>query len=258
MQLAGSSAIVTGGGSGLGEATCRILAGNGLQVTVLDLDVKGGTRVAGEIGGQFVAADVTSPEQVIDAVDAAVERAPLRVVVNCAGVPSLARTVGRDGNYASAHDLDAFRRVVEINLIGTFNVVRLAATAMSHNEPNADGERGVVINTTSVAAFEGQVGQVAYSASKGGIVGLTLPLARDLAVVGVRVNTIAPGLIETPIYGSGAEAEAFKSGLAKDVVFPKRLGRPEEFGRLAWEMISNGYLNGEVIRLDAGVRLPPK
>ncbi|WP_326784261.1 SDR family NAD(P)-dependent oxidoreductase [Streptomyces sp. NBC_00151] len=258
MELAGSSAIVTGGGSGLGEATSRLLAAKGLKVTVLDLDEVGGKRVAKDIGGRFIAANVTDPDQVIAAVDAAVSDAPLRVVVNCAGIPSLARTVGKDGEYGSAHDLDAFRKVVEVNLIGTFNVVRLAATAMSRNEPDADGARGSIVNTTSVAAFDGQIGQVAYSASKGGVVGLTLPLARDLGVVGVRVNTIAPGLIETPIYDTVPNPAEFKTKLAKDVVFPRRLGQADEFASLAWELLSNSYMNGEVIRIDGGVRLPPK
>ncbi|MEV0971842.1 SDR family NAD(P)-dependent oxidoreductase [Microtetraspora glauca] len=258
MKVAGSSAIVTGGGSGLGEATVRALAARDVSVTVIDLDEVNGKRVAADVGGRFVRADVRDPEAVIGAIEQSVAAAPLRAVVNCAGIPSLSRTVGRDGTYASAHDLEAFRKVVEVNLIGTFNVVRLAGTAMSHNEPDEDGARGAMVNTTSVAAFEGQVGQAAYSASKGGVVGLTLPLARDLAVIGVRVNTIAPGLIETPIYGSGPDAEEFKAHLAKDVVFPRRLGRAEEFASLALELLQNGYINGEVVRVDAGVRLPPK
>lgn len=262
MTLSGSSALVTGGASGLGEATARLLAANGLHVVVADLDTERGAKVAAEIGGTFAATNVTDTEQVIAAVEAAAAAGPLRIAVNCAGIPSAQRTIGRDGDYGSAHDLAAFRKVVEVNLIGTFNVVRLAATAMSRNEPDEDGARGAVVNTASVAAFEGQIGQVAYSASKGGIVGLTLPLARDLAVIGVRVNTIAPGLIDTPIYdsipGSGDHAEEFKAHLARDVVFPKRLGRPAEFARLAWELATNPYLNGETVRLDAGVRLPPK
>ncbi|WP_067168579.1 SDR family NAD(P)-dependent oxidoreductase [Microtetraspora niveoalba] len=258
MDLTGSSAIVTGGGSGLGEATGRLLAAKGLKVTVIDLDADNGKRVAADIGGGFVAADVTDTEQVIAAIDAAAAQAPLRAVVNCAGIPSLSRTIGKDGEYASAHSLEAFRKVVEVNLIGTFNVVRLAATAMSRNEPDADGARGAIVNTTSVAAFEGQIGQVAYSASKGGVVGITLPLSRDLGVVGVRVNTIAPGLIDTPIYDTVPDPDAFKAKLAEDVVFPRRLGQAEEFASLAWELLTNGYINGEVIRIDAGVRLPPK
>ena len=258
VEFEGSSAIVTGGASGLGEATARTLAANGMRVTVVDLDEAGGTRVAGDLGGRYAHADVTDPEQVIAALDATLARGPLRAAVNCAGVPSLSRTVGRDGSYESAHDLAAFRRVVEVNLIGTFNVTRLAATAMGRGEPDEDGARGVIVNTTSVAAFEGQVGQAAYSASKGGVVGLTLPLARDLAVIGVRVVTIAPGLIDTPIYDTVPDPAEFKARLARDVVFPRRLGRSAEFASLAWELVRNPYANGEVFRLDAGVRLPPK
>lgn len=250
--------MVTGGASGLGEATARLLAGNGMHVVLVDLDTSCGPALGREIGATFVAADVRETDQVLEAIETACGQGPLRVAVNCAGVPSLSRTVGRDGTYASAHDLDVFRRVVEVNLVGTFNVGRIAATAMSHNDPDEEGERGVIVNTTSIAAFEGQVGQVAYSASKAGIVGLTLPLARDLAVIGVRVNTIAPGLINTPIYGTGPEAEAFKARLAQDVVFPQRLGRPAEYASLAWELIRNHYMNGEVVRLDAGVRLRAK
>ncbi|MFD7073434.1 SDR family NAD(P)-dependent oxidoreductase [Nocardioides sp. NPDC057577] len=258
MELTNSSAIVTGGGSGLGEAVARKLAAEGLAVTVLDLDADRGERVAAEIGGLFRRADVADADQVIDAVEATLTQGPLRVAVNCAGIPSLSRTVGKDGKYESAHDLGSFRKVVEVNLIGTFNVVRLAATAMSRNEPDTDGAKGVIVNTTSVAAFDGQIGQVAYSASKGGVVGLTLPLARDLAAVGVRVNTIAPGLIETPIYETVPDPAAFKAKLAEGVVFPRRLGAPEEFASLAWELIHNPYLNGEVIRLDGAIRLPPR
>lgn len=258
MNLSSSSAIVTGGGSGLGEATARALADAGVAVTVVDIDEQGGARVAAEIGGAYARADVADSADVAVAIDLAIEHAPLRVAVNCAGIPSLERTVGSDGRYDSAHNLDRFRRVVEVNLIGTFNVTRLAATAMSQNDPDPDGCRGVILNTSSVAAFEGQVGQVAYSASKGGVVGLTLPLARDLASVGVRVNTLAPGLIETPIYGEGPDAEQFKAHLAKDVVFPRRLGRAEEFADLAVAIITNAYVNGETIRVDGGVRLPRK
>lgn len=250
--------MVTGGASGLGEATARLLSDNGLHVVLVDLDVERGSALEEEIGASFVQADVRETDQVITAIDAACGRGPLRVVVNCAGVPSLSRTIGRDGRYASAHDLELFCRVVDINLVGTFNVTRIAATAMSRNDPDEGGERGVIVNTSSVAASDGQVGQVAYSASKGGIVGLTLPLARDLAVVGIRVNTIAPGLIDTPIYGEGPPAEDFKARLAQDVVFPQRLGRPAEYASLAWELIRNPYMNGEVVRLDAGVRLRPK
>ena len=178
--------------------------------------------------------------------------APSGSLVNCAGIGSASRTIGRDGSYESAHNLAAFTRVISINLIGTFNCIRLAATAMSQTEPLADGERGAIVNTASVAAFDGQIGQAAYSASKGGLVGMTLPIARDLAVVGIRVNTIAPGLIDTPIYGRGEGAEAFKDNLKRDVVFPDRLGHADEFASLALELITNSYMNGETIRLDGG------
>src|ERR1700678_4092790 len=184
--------------------------------------------------------------------------APLKSLVNCAGIGWAARTIGRDGSYGSAHNLDAFSRVISVNLIGTFNCVRLAATAMSQTEAMTDGERGAIVNTASVAAFDGQIGQAAYSASKGGLVGMTLPIARDLAVVGIRVNTIAPGLIDTPIYGSGEASEAFKEKLKRDVVFPERLGRPDESARLALELITNDYMNGETVRIDGAARLQPK
>ncbi len=258
MRLDGTSAVVTGGASGLGEATARALAGRGATVVVLDLNDDRGEHVAGEIGGRYVHADVTDPEQVITAIAAATDAAPLRSVVACAGIPSLSRTIGKDGEYASAHDLDMFRRVVDVNLVGSFNVVRLAATAMSRNEPDAGGGRGSILMTASVAAFEGQVGQIAYTAAKSGIVGMTLTLARDLAVVGVRVNTIVPGLFDTPIYGSGPAAEEFKAHLAKDVVFPRRLGLAPEFAALAVSLVENDYVNGEVVRIDGALRLPPK
>ena len=258
MDYANASAIVTGGASGLGEATARLLSQHGVYVVVVDRDDARGPKVAAEIGGYFAQTDVTDADQVIAAIGHAEERSPLRIAVNCAGVPSLGRTVGRDGEYGSAHDLAMFRRVVDINLTGTFNVTRLAATAMSRHDPDEEGARGAIVNTTSIAAFDGQVGQIAYTASKAGIVGMTLNLARDLAVIGVRVNAIAPGLIETPIYGSGPEADAMKAHLVKDAVFPKRLGRAAEYARMAWELIENPYVNGEVVRLDGAIRLPPK
>ena len=258
MNLEGTSALVTGGASGLGEATVRALAGRGARVVVLDMQDDRGEALARETGGVFAHADVTNTTEVIAAVDAAMEMAPLRSVVNCAGIGWATRTIGRDGTYESAHDLDVYRKVIEVNLIGTFNVSRLAATAMSRTEPLADGERGAIVNVASLAAFDGQIGQAAYSSSKGGVVGLTLPLARDLAVVGVRVNTIAPGLIDTPIYGYGGNAEEFKEKLKRDVLFPDRLGRPEEFASLAVELLANSYMNAEVIRIDGGARLQPK
>ncbi|MCM3884381.1 SDR family NAD(P)-dependent oxidoreductase [Frankia sp. R82] len=258
MDLNAVSAIVTGGASGLGAATVRRLAARGARVVIADLDDARGSAVADEVGGVFVRVDVTSAEEAIAATEQASALGPLRALVNCAGIAWAARTIGRAGGYDAAHDLDAFRRVVEVNLIGTFNVTRIAASAMALTEPLADGERGAIVNTASIAAFDGQIGQAAYSASKGGIVGLTLPLARDLSVAGIRVNTIAPGLIDTPIYGTGPEAAPFKEKLARDVLFPTRLGRAEEFASLAVEALTNTYLNAEVLRLDGGARLRPK
>jgi NAD(P)-dependent dehydrogenase (short-subunit alcohol dehydrogenase family) len=252
------SALITGGASGLGEATARLLRDRDYGVVIVDRNAARGSALAKEIDAVFVEADVTDENDVRQAVDAAVALGPLRAVVNCAGVPSATRTVGRGGGYESAHPLDAFRRVVDINLTGTFNVCRLAASAMSGNEPDEDGCRGAIVNTASVAAFDGQVGQAAYSASKGGIVSLTLVLARDLSSVGVRVNTIAPGLIDTPIYDLMPDPSEFKKHLAKDVVFPQRLGQAGEFASLAAELLTNGYINGEVVRIDGAVRLPRK
>jgi NAD(P)-dependent dehydrogenase (short-subunit alcohol dehydrogenase family) len=258
MDINGSSSIVTGGASGLGESTCRLLAERGARVVVLDMQDDKGEALAKELGGVFVHADVTNTDEVIAAVEAAKELGPLRSLVNCAGIGAASRTIGRDGKYESAFNLDYFTKVVAINLIGTFNCIRLAATAMSQTEPLADGERGAIVNTASLAAFDGQIGQAAYSASKGGVVGMTLPIARDLGVVGIRVNTIAPGLIDTPIYGTGEASEAFKDKLKKDVVFPDRLGKPEEFASLAVELVTNSYMNGETIRIDGAARLQPK
>ncbi len=258
MEIRETSSIVTGGASGLGEATVRALAERGARVVVVDMQDDKGEALAREVGGVFAHADVTDTGEVVAAVEAAKELGPLRSVVNCAGIGWATRTIGRDGTYESAHDLDVFRKVVTVNLVGTFNVTRLAATAMSQTEPVGDGERGAVVNVASLAAFDGQIGQAAYSASKGGVVGMTLPLARDLAVVGIRVNTIAPGLIDTPIYGYGGNADEFKAKLKRDVLFPDRLGHPEEFAALAVELISNSYMNAETIRIDGGARLQPK
>jgi NAD(P)-dependent dehydrogenase (short-subunit alcohol dehydrogenase family) len=258
MELSGTSAIVTGGASGLGAATSRLLSERGVRVVVADLQVDRGTDLAKEIGGVFAATDVSDEESVTAAVGAATEMGPLKSLVNCAGIGWAMRTIGRDGDFASAHDLGAYRRVIEINLIGTFNCIRLAATKMSLNEPDADGARGAIVNTSSVAAEDGQIGQAAYSSSKGGVVGLTLPVARDLSVVGIRVNTILPGLVDTPIYGAGEGSDAFKSKLAQDVLFPHRLGRSEEFATLALELLTNSYINAESIRIDAGIRMQPK
>lgn len=257
-DYSGSSAVVTGGASGLGEATARLLATKGVHVVLADLQEDKGSALAKEIGGTFVKCDVTDTDDVVAAVDTALAHGPLRFCVNCAGIGAASRTVGRDGQYSSAFPLDYFKKVVEINLIGTFDMTRIAATAMSRHDADEDGQRGAIVNTTSVAAYDGQIGQVAYSASKGGVVSLTLPLARDLAAIGVRVNTIAPGLIDTPIYGTGEASEAFKAKLGASVVFPKRLGAAEEFASMAWELLSNTYMNGEVIRVDGAIRMPPK
>ncbi len=258
MDLKNTSAVVTGGASGLGEATARELSKRGVKVVLADLNDEAGSQVAAEIGGAYVHCDVTSTEQVIEAIAAATAMAPLWSAVNCAGIGWATRTVGKDGEYSSAHDLDLYRKVIEINLIGTFNVCRLAATAMGHNSPDVDNMRGAIVNTASVAAEDGQIGQVAYSSSKGGVVGLTLPLARDLAVIGVRANCILPGLIDTPIYGTGPQSDEFKARLGAGVLFPKRLGYSSEFATLAAELLANSYMNAESIRLDAGIRMQPK
>ncbi|MEA3078460.1 MAG: hypothetical protein QOF60_3368 [Actinomycetota bacterium] len=259
LDLNGTSSIVTGGGSGLGEATARLLASRGAKVVVVDLQEDKGNKVASDIGGAFVKADVTNADQVIQACETAKEMGPLRSLVTAAGIGMATRTIGRDGSYDSAHNLDLFKRVIEINLVGTFNCVRLAASAMSQNDPvGDDNQRGAIVTVASVAAFDGQIGQVSYSASKGGVVGMTLPIARDLSVVGVRVNCIAPGLIDTPIYGQGDASEAFKDKLKRDVLFPDRLGTADEFASMAVELITNTYMNAEVIRVDGGVRMQPK
>ncbi|RCV50940.1 SDR family oxidoreductase [Marinitenerispora sediminis] len=257
MELNGVAALVSGGASGLGEATVRELAAAGATVVVADLNSERGTALAEEVGGVFVRTDVADEGQVEAAVRAAEETGrPLRAAVSCAGVAWAARTVGRDG---APHDLAAYRRVIDVNLIGTFNVLRLAAAAMGRTEPvNEDGERGAIVNTASLAGIEGQIGQIAYASSKGGIIGMTVPAARDLAAIGVRVNTVAPGILDTPIYGQGPEAEEFKERLAAPVPFPKRLGTPAEFGRLVRALIEIGYVNAEVVRIDGGLRMPPK
>jgi len=257
MQLEGVAAIVTGGASGLGAATARELARRGARVVVADITEDKGKAVADEVGGLFAHVDVTRTADIIAATELAKTLGPVRALVNCAGIGWASRTIGK-GGYETAHDLGAFRRVVEVNAIGTFDAIRIVATAMAQTEPLADGERGAILNTASVAAFDGQIGQASYSASKGAIVGMTLPIARDLAVVGVRVNTIAPGLIDTPIYGEGPASQAFKENLKRDVVFPRRLGTAEEFASLAVEVLANSYMNAEVIRLDGGARLQPK
>ena len=259
LDLTATSSIVTGGASGLGEASARQLAGRGAKVVILDLQDDKGKAVAESIGGEYVRADVSDPEQVIAAVEAAEKLGPLRTLVAAAGVGWATRTVGKDGEFSSAHDLELYTKVLKINLIGTFNCVRLAATAMGRTEPvDAEGSRGAIVTLASVAAFDGQIGQAAYSSSKGGIVGMTLPVARDLAAIGVRVNCVAPGLIDTPIYGEGEGAEAFKDRLKRDVLFPKRLGTVDELASMVLELLTNSYMNAEVIRVDAGVRMQPK
>jgi NAD(P)-dependent dehydrogenase (short-subunit alcohol dehydrogenase family) len=258
MDINGASAIVTGAASGIGAAAARLLAARGAIVVVADLQADKGEALAREIGGVFAQVDVTQTDQITAAVEAAAEIAPLRAVVNSAGIGWAQRTIGRDGQIESAHDLAAFTRVVAINLIGTFDMVRQAATVMSRNEPDADGQRGAIVNLASVAAFDGQIGQASYSASKGGVVGMTLPVARDLAASGIRLNTIAPGLIDTPIYGQGEDAEAFKAKLGESVLFPKRLGAPEELASMVLECLTNSYMNGETVRVDGGIRMPPK
>ena len=258
MDISGSTAIVTGAASGIGAACARQLAARGATVVVADLQADKGEALAAEIKGVFAQVDVTDTEQITAAVNAAAEIAPLRAVVNSAGIGWAQRTIGRDGQIESAHDLDAFKRVIAINLIGTFDMVRQAATVMSRNEPDADGQRGAIVNLASVAAFDGQIGQASYSASKGGVVGMTLPVARDLSASGIRLNTIAPGLIDTPIYGEGPDSEAFKAKLGESVLFPKRLGVPDELASMVVECLTNSYMNAEVIRVDGGIRMPPK
>jgi NAD(P)-dependent dehydrogenase (short-subunit alcohol dehydrogenase family) len=257
MDLNGTAAIVSGGASGLGEATARALAAAGAVVTIADLNKDRGEDIASEIGGQFVSTDVSDEASVQAAVDAAAGgSAPLRVIINCAGIGWAQRTVGRDG---TPHDLGAYMKVINVNLVGTFNLMRIGAAAVAKTEPaDADGQRGVVINTSSVAGIEGQTGQIAYSASKGGIIGMTVPAARDLAAIGVRVLTICPGIIDTPIYGFAPEAESFKAKLIAPVVFPKRMGTSDEFAQLALSLIANDYMNADVIRFDGGIRFQPK
>lgn len=258
MDINGVSAIVTGGASGIGAAAARQLAAKGAKVVVADLQADAGNAVANEIGGAFCKVDVTNTDDIINAIEMAVSMGPLRVLVNSAGIGWAQRTVGKDGSYESAANLDAFKKVVAINLIGTFDCIRLAATAMSRTEPDQYGERGAIVNLASVAAFDGQIGQASYSASKGGVVGMTLPIARDLAAIGVRVNTVAPGLIDTPIYGEGEASEAFKANLQRGVLFPQRLGSPDELASMVVECVTNSYMNAETIRVDGGIRMQPK
>lgn len=251
MEIKDVAAIVTGGASGLGGAAARALAARGARVFAMDLPT--GIEKAEAVDGiEYVAADVTKPDQVQAAVDTAVASgAPLRVVVNCAGVGWAGRIVGKQG----PHDLDLFRTVIEVNLVGTFNVMRLAAAAMTRTEP-VDDQRGVIINTASIAAFDGQIGQIAYAASKGGVASLTLPAARDLASFGIRVLTIAPGIIDTPMLAG--VTDEFRATLAAGVPFPKRIGKPSEYGELAAFLATHDYLNGETIRMDGALRMSPR
>ena len=253
MDIEGVVALITGGASGLGAATARKLSDEGAHVVIADLQEAAGRQVADEIDGTYLQTDVTVTDQVQAAVEAAKDRGALRVLINCAGVPDAARTLNREGE---PMDLDRFARIIKINLIGTFNAIRLVAAAMSRTEPLESGQRGSIVNTASVAAYDGQIGLAAYSASKGGVVGMTLPVARDLAVVGIRVNTIAPGAIDTPLLA--LLPEPAREALAAQVLFPKRLGRPDEYAELACHIIRNDYLNGETIRMDGGIRMQPK
>jgi NAD(P)-dependent dehydrogenase (short-subunit alcohol dehydrogenase family) len=256
MDIQNHTFIVSGGSSGLGGATVRMLAENGGNVIIADVNREAGEKLAAELGERvrFVATDVSSEPEVQAAVNTALEQfGGLHGVVNCAGIVVANRVLNRDG---SPHALDLFSRGVQVNLVGIFNVIRLAAQAMTKNTPTADGERGVVINTASVAAFDGQVGQACYSATKGGIVGMTLPIARDLAQFGIRIMTIAPGLFETPMLASLPEAA--RESLGKQTPFPSRLGRPAEYADLVKHIVQNVMLNGEVIRLDGAIRLAPR
>ena len=255
MEISNKVALITGGASGLGLATAETLLDAGAKIMLLDLNEDNAKSAVEKLGSNasYVIANVTDESSVQSAVDKTVEVfGSLHVVVNCAGIGSASKTVGKNG----AHPLDYFKTVVDINLNGTFNVLRLAAVAMADNEPNEDGECGVIINTASVAAFDGQIGQAAYSASKGGVVGMTLPIARDLARMGIRINTIAPGIFDTPLMGMAPDA--VRNPLIEMTQFPKRLGIPSEYAALAKHMVENPFLNGETIRLDGAIRMQPK
>jgi NAD(P)-dependent dehydrogenase (short-subunit alcohol dehydrogenase family) len=255
MEINRNTFLISGGASGLGGATSRLLAESGANVVIVDINKEKGAALTRELGpnARFVETNVTDEESVKNAVGAAVSTfGALRGAINCAGIGVAERTVGKEG----AHSLAAFKRIIEVNLIGTFNVIRLAAAQMAGQEPNAGGERGVIVNTASIAAFDGQIGQAAYSASKGGIVGMTLPIARDLARLGIRVVTIAPGLFDTPLLAG--LSEEIRKALGAQVPFPPRLGDPAEYAALAKHIIENEMLNGEVIRLDGALRMTPK
>ena len=252
MQIRNSIFLVTGGASGLGAATARMAAENGGKVVIADMQAEAGEKLAKEIGGRYVKTDVTSEADGKAAVAAALQLGGLHVLVNCAGIALAERTLGKD----APHDLQRFIKTINVNLIGTFNMIRLAADAMAKAVPNASGERGVIVNTASVAAFDGQIGQAAYSASKGGVVGMTLPIARDLSRNGIRVCTIAPGIFETPML-VGLPKDAQES-LGKQVPFPSRLGRPAEYAQLVKSIIEIEMLNAETIRLDGAIRMAPR
>lgn len=252
MDIQGKVFVVTGGASGLGAGTARMLVKNGAKVVIADLQDEAAHQIATELNQKYVHCDVTNEADAQAAIDAATELGPLFGLVNCAGIAPAARTVGKQG----PHPLELFQKVVSINLIGSFNMLRLAAAAMEKNTPEATGERGVIINTASVAAYEGQIGQAAYSASKGGVVGMTLPIARDLARSGIRCNTIAPGIFGTPMmFGMPQEVQ---DSLAANIPFPSRLGTPEDYAKLVYCIITNEMINGETIRLDGAIRLQPK
>ncbi len=255
MDIQGASAVVTGGASGLGAATAKAIIEAGGYCLLLDRDGDRAIAFASSLGdhADYVVADVADSTEVEAAVDLAASKAPLRLAVNCAGIGVGERTLSKDG---TPHKLESFERVIRVNLIGTFNVLRLAAQAISKSEPLEHGERGIIVNTASIAAYDGQIGQIAYSASKGGIVGMTLPAARDLAAVGIRVVTVAPGIMDTPLLGQ--LPDEIRKILAAGVPFPHRLGVPEDFASMVMEIVRNGYLNGEVIRLDGALRMPPK
>jgi NAD(P)-dependent dehydrogenase (short-subunit alcohol dehydrogenase family) len=252
MELAGSSALITGGASGLGAATARRLAGLGARVTIADLNREAGLALERELGAHFVESDVADDASMRQAINAAVDSGGLHILVCCAGVGTPDKVLGKAGPL----DLGRFARVVQINLIGTFNAVRLAAEQMAQNTPNAEGERGVIVTTASVAAFDGQIGQAAYSASKAGVAGMTLPIARELARYGIRVVSIAPGIFDTPMLAGLPEAA--RASLGQQVPFPPRLGRPDEYAALAQQIIENTMLNGETIRLDGAIRMAPR
>ena len=253
MQIANESALITGGASGLGLATARRLAASGASVTIVDLPHSDGAAIAAELGGTFAPADVTDPAAIAAAVARAAETGPLRVVVNCAGIAPPAKVLDRDGAPTPLAD---FERLVRVNLVGTYNVTAQAAAVMSTNEPDAAGDRGVIVNTASVAAFDGQIGQPAYAASKGGVAAMTLPIARELARHAIRVVTIAPGIMETPMLKGLPQAT--QDSLGAQVPYPSRLGSPDEYARLVLAIVDNGYLNGETIRLDGAIRMAPK